>query len=329
VRRGEGVPSDDRWEQFDGYDPPRYTPVPDDLFDWQLRDLGLAELKVLLFIIRKTLGYKKNADAISLTQICEATGLGRKAVSQAIRTLEERRAIRVVRRKSSRGDAAINTYVLNIKGQGGSFLRKPPWFPEETTVVSSGNLQEQILQEQNMHRLENESPAVENSPCTSSLAEHPCRPSGDSLSTIQQIARKASQLLNQGRQYQSILGFLSAYPASAASEALDRTLQRLNDGHQISSPIAYFYSLVKALYASAQTATQRRKQQESERLSIACSLAVQLLREWGPRHARAILLDTYHDAQFVDAILHRVTNPTQGSAGSPNKRDNAEHRSPR
>jgi hypothetical protein len=49
------VPSDDRWEQFDGYGPPRYTLVPDHLFDRQLRDLGLAELKVLLFIMRKTL----------------------------------------------------------------------------------------------------------------------------------------------------------------------------------------------------------------------------------------------------------------------------------
>jgi hypothetical protein len=55
VRTEEGVPSDDRWEQFDGYGPPRYTLVPDHLFDRQLRDLGLAELKVLLFIMRKTL----------------------------------------------------------------------------------------------------------------------------------------------------------------------------------------------------------------------------------------------------------------------------------
>jgi len=202
------VPSDDRWEQFDGYDPPRYTPVPDDLFDWQLRDLGLAELKVLLFIIRKTLGYKKNEDAISLTQICEATGLGRKAVSQAVKTLEDRRAIHVVRRKSSRGDAAINMYVLNIKGQEGSILRKLPWFPEETTLVSSGNPQEGILQEETIQGIESESPAVENSRRSPFPTTPHRRPSGDSFSTIQQIARRASQLLNEGRQYQSILGFL-------------------------------------------------------------------------------------------------------------------------
>lgn len=299
------MPSDDRWEQFEGYDPPRYTPVPDELFDWQLRDLGLAELKVLLFIIRKTLGYKKNEDAISLTQICEATGLGRKAVSQAVKSLEERRAIYVVRRKSSRGDAAVNMYVLNIKGEGGSFLRKLPWFPEETTVVSSGNPQEGILQE-GILQDENESPAVENSTGASTSAGTDRRPSGDSLSTMKQIAREAADLLNNGRQYRSILGFLRNYDPDVAREALRVTIARLKTEHDIQNPIGYFYTIVKTKQADRDLLRQRSSKRRTERLAAARSFARQLMREWGPHHTRCILLDTYGDKEFVDQLLAEI-----------------------
>lgn len=298
------MPGDDRWEQFDGYDAPRYTPVPDDLFDWQLADLGLAELKVLLFIIRKTLGYKKDGDAISLTQICEATGLRRKAVSQAIRTLEERRAIRVLRRKSPRGDAAINLYTLNIRGEGGGFLEKPRWFPQETTVVSSGNQQEQILQEQNIQESKIESPPVENSVENyQPKVPAPRRPSGDSLSTIKQIARQASELLDTAEQYRSILGFLKSYDPDVASEALQATLQRMTEEPGISNPVAYFYTVVKARQEAKNAAALSASQREAERRRVAVNWAQQLIREWGEHQARCILLDTYRDEKFVDSAL--------------------------
>jgi hypothetical protein len=45
--------------QFTGYASPNYTPVPDELFDEQLPDLSGAELKVLLYVIRRTFGFKR------------------------------------------------------------------------------------------------------------------------------------------------------------------------------------------------------------------------------------------------------------------------------
>jgi hypothetical protein len=51
---------------FKGYSSPNYTPVPDELFDEQLPDLSGAELKLLLYIIRRTFGFKKESDNISL-----------------------------------------------------------------------------------------------------------------------------------------------------------------------------------------------------------------------------------------------------------------------
>ncbi len=45
--------------RFKGFISPRYTQVPDALFDELMAYLSGAELKVLLYIIRRTLGFKK------------------------------------------------------------------------------------------------------------------------------------------------------------------------------------------------------------------------------------------------------------------------------
>jgi hypothetical protein len=47
--------------RFKGYTSPNYTQVPDELFDEQLPHLSGAELKVLLYIMRRTFGFKKTS----------------------------------------------------------------------------------------------------------------------------------------------------------------------------------------------------------------------------------------------------------------------------
>jgi hypothetical protein len=54
---------------FEGFGAPNTTPVPDVVFDVLAPDLGEAELRVLLYIIRRTFGFKKAADTISLGQM--------------------------------------------------------------------------------------------------------------------------------------------------------------------------------------------------------------------------------------------------------------------
>ena len=54
---------------FAGFSSPNYTQVPDELFDVLLPALSDAELRVLLYIIRRTFGFKRDADAISLSQM--------------------------------------------------------------------------------------------------------------------------------------------------------------------------------------------------------------------------------------------------------------------
>jgi len=61
---------------FAGFSGPKYTGVPDVLFDELLSLLSGAELKVLLYLMRRTFGFKKDSDSISLSQICR--GISRK-----------------------------------------------------------------------------------------------------------------------------------------------------------------------------------------------------------------------------------------------------------
>jgi hypothetical protein len=54
---------------FGGFGQPTTTQVPDLLFDQIMQDLDEKELKVLLYIIRRTFGFKKSTDNISLNQM--------------------------------------------------------------------------------------------------------------------------------------------------------------------------------------------------------------------------------------------------------------------
>jgi hypothetical protein len=118
--------SKDAQKHFRGYSKPNYTPVPDEVFDEQLPDLSGAELKVLLYIIRRTFGFKKESDNISLNQLLHGiktkedvvldrgTGLSKKTLLDTIRNLIEKNLIISERRRSKEKGDEPTTYRLNI-----------------------------------------------------------------------------------------------------------------------------------------------------------------------------------------------------------------------
>jgi hypothetical protein len=53
---------------FRGYNPIRYTPCPDEFFDRQMALMDDDELRVTLYAFRRTFGFKKTGDAISISQ---------------------------------------------------------------------------------------------------------------------------------------------------------------------------------------------------------------------------------------------------------------------
>ena len=66
-----------------------FVPVPNAYFE-HLADMSGAELKVLLAILRRTVGWRKESDEISLSQLEQMTGLDRKSVIKGLRGLLER-----------------------------------------------------------------------------------------------------------------------------------------------------------------------------------------------------------------------------------------------
>ncbi len=121
---GSSAPGEAR--PFAGFYPPRYTPVPDQLFDELLPDLSGAELKVLLYIIRRTFGFKKDRDRIALSQMVggivtrdgrvldHGTGLHKGTVITALRGLREKGIILSQHNSSPERGNEETTYALKI-----------------------------------------------------------------------------------------------------------------------------------------------------------------------------------------------------------------------
>jgi DNA-binding Lrp family transcriptional regulator len=111
---------------FQGFRFPNTTPVPDELFDDLLADLSGAEVKVILYICRRTFGFKKESDTISISQMTggiqkkdgdqldRGTGLSKDSVARAVKGLEEKGVILRTRRRSEAKGDEPTTYRLNI-----------------------------------------------------------------------------------------------------------------------------------------------------------------------------------------------------------------------
>src|SRR4051794_22900532 len=148
---------------FRGFRSPTYTQVPDELFDELLPELSGAELKVLLYIIRRTFGFKRDRDSISLSQMLNGVhsrngtvfdrgaGVSKPTLLQALRSLEERGIIATERRRSAeKGDEptvyplrfaadrageqkAIPPLVNKLDHGGGQEVLPPAWARNLTT----------------------------------------------------------------------------------------------------------------------------------------------------------------------------------------------------
>lgn len=123
---------------FKGYASPNYTPVPDELFDEQLPDLSGAELKVLLYVIRRTFGFKRESDNISLSQMLNGlrsrdgrqldrgVGLTKKTLLLAIKSLEEKQIVFTERRRSVINGDEPTSYRLNVAYTDAREITTPP-----------------------------------------------------------------------------------------------------------------------------------------------------------------------------------------------------------
>ena len=114
--------------RFEGFSNPNYTNVPDEFFDEVAPKLKEGELRVLLYIIRRTFGFKKDEDNISISQMVngivrkkdgsrldKGTGLKKTAVCAAINGLQDKGLIVKEKCFDRRYGAIASAYRLNIK----------------------------------------------------------------------------------------------------------------------------------------------------------------------------------------------------------------------
>ena len=114
--------------RFEGFDGPNTTPVPDLFFDELLTKLKEAELRALLYIIRRTYGFKRQKDYISFNQFLRGIttkdgrmldhGCGithRTTLIKALRSLEAMGIITSEKRKDEKGEHLTTVYKLRFK----------------------------------------------------------------------------------------------------------------------------------------------------------------------------------------------------------------------
>ena len=112
---------------FPGFASPNYTQVPDELFDLLMPQLSECELRVLLYIIRRTFGFKRDSDAISLSQLVDGiitregqrldygAGVARSSAVRAIKGLLDKGVIVATKRRSAQRGNETTTYALRFQ----------------------------------------------------------------------------------------------------------------------------------------------------------------------------------------------------------------------
>ena len=93
---------------------PNYTQIPNVIFDYWMNVLTPAEFKVLMCICRKTFGWHKRRDKVSLTQIMKSTGLSRGGIIKNVQCLVDHGLIGKIQSKTEDGDDAPNLFEVII-----------------------------------------------------------------------------------------------------------------------------------------------------------------------------------------------------------------------
>jgi hypothetical protein len=93
-----------------GFQDPNYTQTPNELFDSLMKNMDLAELKVVMAVIRYTFGYHRFDFTLSLKKMADLTGLSESSVIAGATAAEEHGLIRrVVNGKRSTTWVAVTT----------------------------------------------------------------------------------------------------------------------------------------------------------------------------------------------------------------------------
>jgi phage replication O-like protein O len=115
---------------------PNYTQVPNVIFDRYMKEMTHSELLVFLVVVRKVIGYHKDEDAISISQMESMTGLARSSVVSAVASLIKEGFI--VKSRTGRNNLAF--YTMNFSHQKSENTTTEPNTDDNQADASGSNL---------------------------------------------------------------------------------------------------------------------------------------------------------------------------------------------
>ncbi len=247
---------------FPGFSFPNTTQIPNDVFDSLMPQLSGGELKVLLYICRRTFGFRKDNDRISLSQISKGiitktgkvldhgTGLCKRHVINALKSLEKKNIITVTRIVDETGLYEVNTYSLNIIAAG-----RPEESPDHQRVVNSGS----------PGVVNSGSPGVVNSSAPTKQREQKKDSDDDAVTQA---------LENFGMTKSAVTTLIARYPASYITGKLRMTQGLLAEGSGLvaKNPVGWLRRAIEEDYKPPRnkvllTPTSGIKSQKSTRIS--------------------------------------------------------------
>ena len=92
-----------------------YTQMPNIILDYWMARLSSPQFKILSAIVRKTVGWQKLEDALSIGQFKKITGLSHSTIIKGIKQLLSRGLIIQRKVKSAEGDDAPSIYSVNFE----------------------------------------------------------------------------------------------------------------------------------------------------------------------------------------------------------------------
>jgi phage replication O-like protein O len=241
---------------FPGFQFPNTTQIPNEVFDTLMPHLSGGELKVLLYICRRTFGFRKDSDSISLTQIAhgittkagrvldQGTGLSKRHVINALKVLEKRNIITVTRKVDETGLNEVNTYSLNMLAMGGEVGTKSPQVVVKPTSLGVVN---------------SSSPGVANSSAPTKQREQKKEQKKDVV--------VAQDLENFGIAKAAVTKLLQDYPVQHIKEKLEMAKGLVAAGSRLVSqnPAGWLRRAIEEDYALPKTSERHRQRSGKEK----------------------------------------------------------------
>jgi len=171
-----------------------YTKVANELIEQLVsRDLSGRELRLLLVVMRKTWGWGKRRDRISLGQITKLTGIGRQHVATLVGKLVERQYLKRYLPKNERG---MRAYEIQKDYELWDTVASPQTYPPvDSGVPESGSAPSRGREQQrggmcSPKREQQKKETIQKGRGIKKVGDSPGIPAGDEMQHIGALLKK-------------------------------------------------------------------------------------------------------------------------------------------